>query len=706
MTLAPMALGFSGSGPFVTLGTAEALALQGGDFTVEAWVRPLAGSLGGQDFALLGNDTPTLDRGLHLEVRDGRLHFGFHANDTPGNTPLVAGTWYHLAFRYSSANGGEQALFLNGVLDAVGSPRAPFQGTGPVHLGKCFGAGFWNGQITELRIWREARSERQIQANLYRRLTGSEPRLAGYWPLDEGTGELARDARVPIDEDTRAPLPESRITRNHGQIHGAQWAPSTAPILTLSSGTEAAVVVAEFDGVSSYIAVKDAPSLAVKDALTVEAWVRATGAGKPSWSFPVVSRHGGQAGWELRAAAGEASFIVALDRVYHEATATGLEPGVWYHLAAVFDGLLLRLHVNGVLKTSVTAAGTITPYPAELSIGRNSYWPERMFAGQIAEVRLWNRARSQAEIQQSLFTRLSGQESGLVGVWQLEGNGRDTSPGRNVGVQRGALRWAVSGPPLPAVGDAVLPATDDPEKLKGELLRRQQDIQALLAALQATNAQLDDFKRQVAALTAGQDQLAARAADLQRQLDARRGAAEALEHSQARVAELNGRVLEIAKGGGAQTSLQDFVKQSNEEITRAREELRRQGSNYSLGRVAIEVKMLPGPAGVGMRFPQGDELKTLDAAHLSTLNLDFEARDTREERQETRVLLPSLLGYTEVMARRKLAELGLLVEISYQAVVTQPGEPVQADRVVNQYPRQGSQVPVGTSITIFIGRSS
>src|SRR6185436_2867480 len=131
------------------------------------------------------------------------------------------------------------------------------------------------------------------------------------------------------------------------------------------------------------------------------------------------------------------------------------------------------------------------------------------------------------------------------------------------------------------------------------------------------------------------------------------------------------------------------VKQSNDEIIRARDELRRQGSSYSLGRVAIEVKMVPGIAGIGMRFPQGDELKTLDSEHLSKLSLDFEAPDTKAAPPVDLVLVPSLLGYTETMARRKLAEVGLPVVVSYQAVVTQPGEPEQADRVVNQLPRQG-----------------
>ncbi|MDD3819564.1 MAG: hypothetical protein PHG41_07020, partial [Actinomycetota bacterium] len=40
--------------------------------------------------------------------------------------------------------------------------------------------------IDEVRIWNVALNEKQIQDNIYKRLTGNEDRLAGYWNFDEG----------------------------------------------------------------------------------------------------------------------------------------------------------------------------------------------------------------------------------------------------------------------------------------------------------------------------------------------------------------------------------------------------------------------------------------------------------------------------------------------------------------------------------------
>jgi hypothetical protein len=701
------ALLLSGSDQFVSIGTVEALGLAGGDFTVEAWIKIQSPRLDGLDMSIVGGGTRAKNGGLHLIVRNGRLHFGFYGNDTPGNTLLVPGAWYHVAFRFTAAS-GEQAIFLNGVLDAAGGGHAAFAGAGAAYIGQAFGTWFWNGLITEVRIWSEARSEAQIQASMFSRLSGREARLAGYWPLNDGEGAVARDARAPVDKATGELVPEAAIQRRPGALTGASWAASDAPVRAAALGApEAPVVVGSFDGTSSYITVSDKPALVITDAISVEAWVNPAGASKPLWAFPIASKHGSLSGWELRAGGGQCGFMVTVNKVHQEATAAGLDPSLWYHVAGVYDGQMLRLYVNGVLKTSLSVSGSITQYPDVLSIGRNSYWPDRLFAGSIAEVRLWSRARTQAEIQQAMFVRLTGQEAGLVAQWRLEGDAADASPSKNAGAPR-AVRWTSARAPLPATGalSQVLAPPDDPQKLREELAQRTLDVKALTGALERSTAQNDELKRLVMGLEQLRDQLSEKVSSLQKQIDAQKQASLEVLRKQEEIDALNSKVAELAKGGGAQTLLEDFVKNANDEITRAREQLKKSGSQYSLGRVTLDVKMLPGPAGVGMRFPQMDEIKELDSAHLSSLNLEFESQEAKEAPKPTLVTVPSVLDYTEVMARRKLAESNFIVEVSYQAVTVVPGEPIQVDRVVAQFPPPGAGAPSGGTVTIFIGRES
>ena len=48
--------------------------------------------------------------------------------------------------------------------------------------------------ISELRLWKSARSVEQIGATMQRSLTGAEPDLAGYWRFNDGEGTAVTDS--------------------------------------------------------------------------------------------------------------------------------------------------------------------------------------------------------------------------------------------------------------------------------------------------------------------------------------------------------------------------------------------------------------------------------------------------------------------------------------------------------------------------------
>ena len=176
-----------------------------------------------------------------------------------------------------------------------------------------------------------------------------------------------------------------------------------------------------------------------------------------------------------------------------------------------------------------------------------------------------------------------------------------------------------------------------------------------------------------------------------------------LEAKQAKLLELETEYTRL-QSDRAQLSLQELVTSASQKISLARKKLGAAGSNYALGRVSIEVKMLPGSNGVGLKLPTVDEMKELRDSRLSTLTLDLEARDDTRALPPT-LATPSVLGYTEVIARRKLADAGLEALTSFQAVAETSEEHVLSDRVVNQIPRPGDEIPRGSGVTIFVGRS-
>ncbi|MFZ4399545.1 MAG: LamG-like jellyroll fold domain-containing protein [Bacteroidales bacterium] len=99
----------------------------------------------------------------------------------------------------------------------------------------------------------------------------------------------------------------------------------------------------------------------------------------------------------------------------YTAPASTIIPNIWQHYAWVYDGSAAKLYLNGNLVGSVAASGsfstsTTTPFIIGLSpvTGYNFY-----YSGHIDEVTLWNKALTQAEIQNIKQNELTGSETGL-----------------------------------------------------------------------------------------------------------------------------------------------------------------------------------------------------------------------------------------------------------------------------------------------------
>jgi Concanavalin A-like lectin/glucanases superfamily len=103
---------------------------------------------------------------------------------------------------------------------------------------------------------------------------------------------------------------------------------------------------------------------------------------------------------------------------------TGMTQDVWFHVAGTYDGTRTHAFVNGVeIGTGLAVSGplaTIANQPLYVgsSILRN------YLTGSIDEVRVWNLARTEIQIQQDMSFRLVGNEAGLVGYFRFdEGTG-------------------------------------------------------------------------------------------------------------------------------------------------------------------------------------------------------------------------------------------------------------------------------------------
>lgn len=116
---------------------------------------------------------------------------------------LEKGTWQHLAATIDAAdhaviyNGGQAVKEGTVWLPANVNRRGCFLGKSNTNDDRYF-----HGEMAEVRLWNRTRSAEEIAQSMSQRLSGSEPGLVAYWPLDDGEGEEARDEAAAAQHGT------------------------------------------------------------------------------------------------------------------------------------------------------------------------------------------------------------------------------------------------------------------------------------------------------------------------------------------------------------------------------------------------------------------------------------------------------------------------------------------------------------------------
>lgn len=213
------------------------------------------------------------------------------------------------------------------------------------------------------------------------------------------------------------------------------------------------VPVLDLDGTGGYVELPPDIFNDLTEA-TVEAWVKIQ-------SFPVVggitwarffSYGAEQKDTGIQADSSGQLFFFIADANHGQATPqTQLEvPGTvrtneWYHIAAVSGPGGMKLFLDGaVLATNVyTGSFAALRNGTRFRLGRSVVDNEPLVNAQLAEIRVWKISRTEAQIQETMFQQLTGNEPDLVGLWNFEdGTARDSSPRGQHGTLVGQARIA------------------------------------------------------------------------------------------------------------------------------------------------------------------------------------------------------------------------------------------------------------------------
>ena len=139
--------------------------------------------------------------------------------------------------------------------------------------------------------------------------------------------------------------------------------------------------------------------------------------------------------------------------------------GLWVHIAVVYDGTHQYVYIDGVLDSSRDWPGRINLSESPVLIGSGHFSDDQYWGGLIDEVRIWNIARTQEQVQATMNTRPTENEEGLVGYWSFDegegqvagdasGNGNDGQLGDSSRSDEADPIWVASDAPI---GPAPVP---------------------------------------------------------------------------------------------------------------------------------------------------------------------------------------------------------------------------------------------------------
>lgn len=257
--------------------------------------------------------------------------------------------------------------------------------------------GAWapSGAVEPQRYPLEEKNPRQVSAPL----ANQTPGLLALWHFDEPSGTHLLD----------------EINRNVAKGSDLQ----------VVSGQTNFQYARQFDGHKSHVFIPHYQRFELKGPFTLEAWVRpgAVPSAKPQTILSRWQSVGSQKVFALQInPEGKIDFLVSSNgsTVVHHLSESAVAAGFWYHVAAVFTGSDLRIHLNGVLD------GEPTPFRDKIYQAANPMYLgalvdnriDELFRGSMDEVAIYDRVLSEMETLSH-----AGNAEALVALWHLNERG-------------------------------------------------------------------------------------------------------------------------------------------------------------------------------------------------------------------------------------------------------------------------------------------
>jgi hypothetical protein len=408
-------IAFDGTNDYLIVPSASQINFgAGSSLTVEAWVR-FNNSPSNYTGLVVKGGTGASWAGYQLVIVNNKLAAEFNNGGASpvtvtGSTNINDGNWHHVAMVKSNTN---VKLYVDGVQDADATNSLfgnDLTNTANMYIGtERSPTLYFTGNIDEVRIWNTARTQTEIRQSRFSEIASSSSGLVACYRFNEGSGTTANDL----------------VSSNNATLtNGPTW--SSVVIAPLSSSIAPGNGL-DFNGSNNQIVTSYSSALDFSNGnnLTIEAWVKPN---TVSGAQNIVLK--GDYGYGLILAGDKLKFWNAADYVASPISTVGVTANVWQHVAAVVtdegSSLSVQFYIDGIPASSAITysqasvnngnTANLGLYIGVQGFGCACNW----FNGSMDELRVWKSARTQAEIWQNMYSRISGSSSNLIAYYTFD----------------------------------------------------------------------------------------------------------------------------------------------------------------------------------------------------------------------------------------------------------------------------------------------
>jgi Concanavalin A-like lectin/glucanases superfamily/F5/8 type C domain len=406
-------MGLTATGNFVTVPHNGALNLF--TFSIAAYIK--TNQAAAADIHIVSKENAG-SQNYRLSINNGKARISFNGGVfTEGITNVNDNMWHYIVGTY---DGGTLRIYVDGTQQAgLGTSAAPSNNNDNVIIGQSYtGTNQYIGSLDEISIWNKALSTTEISSNIGNSLAGTEIGLQAYYNFNDNP------------TDGAAQVVPNKAVATGTTINGTTAGTSTTPVFNCSEvlvNTPTCSIM--LNGKDNAIVNNASTVINTSQNYSIEMILKPNSlyehAGPyyvTDWGSLIQGRlvmganigGGNGSGLNISAAANGIGVWAQYGNYNHYRIL--FYPSLikdWVHFAVISNNNSLKLFVNGKLVGSVSNAGSTFNISSFLGGG---------FAGNIAEVRMWDKTLSNDEVHDNINTVYTGAEVGLKTLYRFNSN--------------------------------------------------------------------------------------------------------------------------------------------------------------------------------------------------------------------------------------------------------------------------------------------